>query len=157
MFIIHFWQVLTAMFSYTTGDAAGQNMTTSATWAALLWIKDTAPNETGITIREYYSKSNIGGEKQASVLSNVHGRGIHAMAEAHIPEHILKDVLKTNAQKLVEYWNLGSASFKDRAGQITKHANIANIIAAMFIATGQDAASIAESCTGALYIVQRLS
>ena len=121
-------------------------MTDNATFAAILWIKETATQELGITIKEYYGKSDIIGDKKHSDVGSLLGRGIHAMAEADIPANILNDVLKIDGQKLIDHWKLGK-QFKDRGGQSTKHINVANLLTAMFIATGQDVASVAESHT----------
>ncbi len=65
------------------------------------------------------------------------------MAEAWIPEHIVRDVLKTTIEDLVDLntaKNLIGSTIAGTIGGYNAHA--ANIVAAIFIATGQDPAQV---------------
>ena len=57
-------------FNFSTGDAAGQNMTGRATFAASSWILEQVP-----TIRRFYLESNFATDKKASQVNVMRTRG----------------------------------------------------------------------------------
>jgi hydroxymethylglutaryl-CoA reductase (NADPH) len=68
------------------------------------------------------------------------------VAEAMIPGKIVKSVLKTDVDSLVELniaKNLIGSAMAGSLGGFNAHA--ANIVAAIFLATGQDPAQVVES------------
>jgi hydroxymethylglutaryl-CoA reductase (NADPH) len=68
------------------------------------------------------------------------------VAEATIPGDIVKSVLKTTVEALVELnvsKNLVGSAMAGSIGGFNAHA--ANLVAAVFIATGQDPAQVVES------------
>ena len=68
------------------------------------------------------------------------------MCEAIIKEEVVKKVLKTNVQALVELntvKNLAGSAIAGALGGFNAHAS--NIVTAVFIATGQDPAQNVES------------
>jgi hydroxymethylglutaryl-CoA reductase (NADPH) len=125
-------RILFTRFDYTTGDAAGQNLTGKATAAACAWITS---NYAGIT--DFLLESNI-----------LRTRGKRVVAEATLPAALIEEHMHTSAEKLFrarQVSNLGGFM----AGVNNNGAHSANGIAALFIATGQDAANVAE-CSAAL-------
>ena len=132
-------RILFTRFDYTTGDAAGQNLTGKATAAACAWI--TAKYD-GIT--NFYLESNFATDKKSSQVNILRTRGKRVVAEATIPAALIETHLRTTGAKLFrarEVSNLGGFM----SGVNNNGAHSANGIAAMFIATGQDAANVAES------------
>jgi hydroxymethylglutaryl-CoA reductase (NADPH) len=132
-------------FNYTTGDAAGQNMVGRATFAACSWIMD---NYAGID--HFYLESNFATDKKASQVNIMRTRGKRVTAEAVVK----RDVLIQNMR--VEPENLAYHAGVANVGAILSGANnnglhSANAITAMFIATGQDVANVAESSAGIIY------
>ena len=131
-------------FSYKTGDAMGMNMVTVATEAACAYIEAHFP-----TARLVAVSGNFCSDKKQSSVNALEGRGKTVVAEAVINAEVLRDVLKTTAEQVhdVNYkknW-IGSAT----AGSLTQfNAHFANSIAAIFLATGQDAAQVIESSSG---------
>ena len=126
-------------FNFTTGDAAGQNMTGKATEAACRWIQ---ANYSG-TVR-YLLSGNIDTDKKHSRLNVLETRGKRVVAEATIRRDLLRSMLGIDSDAL--FWArqiqmVGSFM----AGSASNGAHAANGLAAMFIATGQDAANVAES------------
>lgn len=128
---------------YTTGDAAGQNMVTIATDALCHKIAETCP----IPISAWYIEGNFSGDKKASALGMVTGRGRKVSASVTLPEEVVTQVLGTQIEAMLAYGrvaNLGSLL----SGQLGAQAHYANGLAAFYIATGQDAACVAESAMG---------
>lgn len=88
-------RMLTVVFKFTTQDAAGQNMTTSGTWHCCKWILRNVEKELpSVQVTNFWVESNLSGDKKIAAMNLFQTRGIHAQAEAWIPEAILKSVLK---------------------------------------------------------------
>lgn len=136
-------------FVYTTGDAAGQNMTTTCTWHALLWINAQFEKETGITINNFLLEGNASSDKKVSQYLIDKGRGIKVTASCTIPETVIRKVLRTNIDQLLQFIPTSKRVAKAN-GMMAYNINVANAIAAIFVATGQDLASIHESSLGDL-------
>ncbi|MEM2943696.1 MAG: hydroxymethylglutaryl-CoA reductase (NADPH) [Methanomassiliicoccales archaeon] len=146
-------------FCYETGDAMGMNMATIATEAACKLIE----RETGAVLISI--SGNLCTDKKPSAVNFILGRGKTVHADALISADIVKSKLHTTPEAVVE------ASFrKNQVGSALAlaygfNAHIANILAAIFIATGQDPAQVVEGSMGmttcevvdgALYISLRI-
>lgn len=132
-------------FNYTTGDAAGQNMVGRATFAACSWIIDNFPN-----IMHFYLESNFATDKKASQINIMRTRGKRVTAEALIKREALIQQMRIEPERLVYHYgvaNIGSIL----SGANNNGLHSANAITAIFIATGQDVANVAESSAGILY------
>jgi len=132
-------RILFTRFDYTTGDAAGQNLTSKATAAACAWI---TANYAGIT--SFYLESNFATDKKSSQVNILRTRGKRVVAEATIPGALIEAHMHTSGERLFrarQVSNLGGFM----SGVNNNGAHSANGIAALFIATGQDAANVAES------------
>nr|WP_246414710.1 hydroxymethylglutaryl-CoA reductase [Yoonia ponticola] len=128
---------------YTTGDAAGQNMVTIATDALCREIA----GECTVPIQNWYIEGNFSGDKKASFLGLVTGRGRKVSASVTLPAAVVERTLGTTVSDMLAYGqvaNLGS----HLSGQLGAQAHFANGLAAVYIATGQDAACVAESAMG---------
>ena len=126
-------------FNFTCGDAAGQNLTGKATAAACAWI---TANYAGIT--NFYLESNLATDKKSSQVNILRTRGKRVVAEATIPSSLIEEHMHTSSERLFrarQVSNLGGFM----SGVNNNGAHSANGIAALFIATGQDAANVAES------------
>ncbi|HEY5793020.1 MAG TPA: hydroxymethylglutaryl-CoA reductase, partial [Chthoniobacterales bacterium] len=130
-------------FEYLTGDAAGQNMVTIATQAICNYIRLNSP----IQPRHSFVEANLSGDKKASSQSFQSVRGKKVSAEAVIPAHLLEKRLRTSATTMEEYWRM-SALGGVQSGTIGVQGHYANGLAALFIATGQDAACVSEAAVG---------
>jgi hydroxymethylglutaryl-CoA reductase (NADPH) len=132
-------RILFTRFDYTTGDAAGQNLTGKATAAACAWITS---HYGGIT--SFYLESNFATDKKSSQVNILRTRGKRVVAEATIPAALIEERLHTSGGRLFrarQVSNLGGFM----SGVNNNGLQSANGIAALFIATGQDAANVAES------------
>lgn len=136
------------LFSYDTGDAYGANMVMKCNHAACLWINQRFPADTGHQALDWYVDSNMGSEKKVSFLSWVNStRGKRVIAEVHLKRDVIKRVLKTTPEDLFEAYVAGITA-NGAAGIVGTNVNLANTVAAIFAATGQDIATLGESAVG---------
>jgi len=136
-------------FVYETGDAAGQNMTTAATWHVCQRIQELGRTEPALRFERFFIEGNGSTDKKVSFRSFLSGRGMRVVAECFIPRKTLQRVLKTSPQELHDM----IAIARDGAiasGAIGFNVNVSNTVAAMFAATGQDIACVHESSVGLL-------
>jgi hydroxymethylglutaryl-CoA reductase (NADPH) len=126
-------------FDYTTGDAAGQNMTGKATFMACEWIRSHYE-----PAKVYILDSNFATDKKASMINILKTRGKRVTAEVTIPEAIVRSEMNSSPFKL-EYGLKVSMIGSFMSGAMNNGLHSANALAALFIATGQDAANVAES------------
>lgn len=137
--------LLYTRFNYTTGDAAGQNMTGKATLAACEWIRDQHPLHP-----RFILSGSIDTDKKHSTMNSLRTRGRRVVAEATIRNDVLQRLMRVDTRTLFKARQVSnSGSFMAGAAYNGPHA--ANGIAAMFIATGQDVANVAESHAGITY------
>lgn len=129
-------------FSYSTSDAMGMNMVTIATAAAVKLIE----KETKAVCIALAGNYDV--DKKPSWLNFTLGRGKKVWAEAVINKKILKEVLKTDAQSIVEIVKHKTHMGSIMSGSLGFNSHFANIIAAIFAATGQDLAHIVEGSLG---------
>ena len=138
-------RILYTRFNYTTGDAAGQNLTGKATQAACHWIVEQDPG-----IERFCLESNFATDKKTSQVNVLRTRGKRVIAEATIPDALLRDVMRSDTNLIYrarQVSNLGGFM----SGVNNNGSHSANGITALFIATGQDAANVAESSAALVY------
>lgn len=132
-------------FNFTTGDAAGQNMVGKATFIACEWIMKTYPG-----IQRYMLSGAMDTDKKHSQINTLHSRGKRVVAEVLIPGDLLEKTMGVTAEVLFKARQINQVgSFM--AGSSSTGAHAANGIAAVFIATGQDAANVAESSSSIIF------
>ncbi len=132
-------------FNFTTGDAAGQNMVGKATFAACNWILE---NYSGV--RKFYLEANLATDKKASQVNVLRTRGKRVVAEAIIKKAILEQYMRVDAKNLRDLADISNVGAM-LSGANNNGAHSANAIASIFIATGQDAANVAESSAAVAY------
>jgi hydroxymethylglutaryl-CoA reductase (NADPH) len=142
-------RMLYTRFNYTTGDAAGQNLTGKATQAACHWIVENHP-----PIERYFLESNFATDKKSSQVNMLHTRGKRVIAEATIPDELFRRIMHSSSELMYrarQVSNLGGFM----SGVNNNGAHSANGITALFIATGQDVANVAESSAAFVYVELR--
>jgi hydroxymethylglutaryl-CoA reductase (NADPH) len=128
-------------FTFSTGDAHGMNMIVKAADRACRWIAA----ESGAL--EYLIFSGAESEKRASGALFAGGKGKRVVAGARIPRRTVRSLLQTTPERLADLWRhtvLGHL----QAGALGYNGHIANGLTALFIATGQDVANVANSAVG---------
>ncbi|SMQ44891.1 unnamed protein product [Zymoseptoria tritici ST99CH_3D7] len=130
-------------FKTTTGDAMGMNMISKGVEKALTIMR----TEGGFSDMAIISVSgNFCTDKKPAAINWIDGRGKSVVAEAIIPGDVVRNVLKSNVDALVELnisKNLIGSAMAGSIGGFNAHAS--NIVTAIFLATGQDPAQNVES------------
>jgi hydroxymethylglutaryl-CoA reductase (NADPH) len=120
-------------------------MVGKATYAACEWIVRNFSRKC-----EYFLSGNIDTDKKHSHLNVLFTRGKRVVAEAVIRHELMQKYMHIDASHLVRTRGVQmTGSFL--AGSSNNGAHAANALAAMFIATGQDVANIAESHAAITY------
>jgi hydroxymethylglutaryl-CoA reductase (NADPH) len=129
-------------FVFDTRDTMGMNMVTIATQKLVEFI------ETKTFCRCISLAGNYDVDKKPSWLNVIEGRGTKAWAEVTLTKKVLTTILKTTAQKAYDVWlgkcMMGSAM----SGSMAFNAQFANVVAALFLATGQDLGHVGEGSLG---------
>jgi hydroxymethylglutaryl-CoA reductase (NADPH) len=144
-------RTLHCIFHYSTGDAAGQNMVTVASDVLMKWILEEAPKQVDVEIMSHQVEGGMNGDKKVNFLSMIHGRGVRVVAECLIPDSAFRDCFKIPSQTFYQHYVRGAAA-STMIGLVGLNVNMANAIAAIFVATGQDIASVHESSVGFLNV-----
>lgn len=129
-------------FVFDTQDAMGMNMVTIATTAIASYIKE----KTGISCLSV--SGNFCVDKKPSWLNLINNRGIAVWAEVTLTKEVLARVLKTSAKKFYDVWIAKCMIGSALSGSMAFNAQFANIVAAIFLATGQDTAHVVEGSSG---------
>ncbi|CAF92135.1 unnamed protein product [Tetraodon nigroviridis] len=123
-------------FHSKTGDAMGMNMISKGTEQALCVLQQHFP-----TLQVVSVSGNYCTDKKPAAINWIEGRGKSVVCEATIPAKVVREVLKTTAAALVEVnisKNLVGSAMAGSVGGFNAHA--ANLVAAIYIACGQDPA-----------------
>ncbi|MGZ7108401.1 MAG: hydroxymethylglutaryl-CoA reductase (NADPH), partial [Methanobacterium sp.] len=129
-------------FIFTTGDSMGMNMVTIATEAALNLLT----YKTGAHLIALSGNACV--DKKPSSLNLIEGRGKSVVAEIIVPRKIVKNKLKTTPEAIVEVNTAKNLVGSAISGSMGFNAHYANMIGAIFLATGQDEAHIVEGSIG---------
>lgn len=123
-------------FQSKTGDAMGMNMISKGTEKALSRLQEEFPELHVLAVSGNYCT-----DKKPAAINWVEGRGKSVVCEAIIPANVVREVLKTSTAALVDVninKNLVGSAMAGSIGGYNAHA--ANIVTAIYIACGQDAA-----------------
>ncbi|WP_421512431.1 phosphotransferase (plasmid) [Enterobacter sp. JS8-1] len=130
-------------FVYETADAAGQNMTTNCTWHACRLIEKKLA-ESDLRPLNMMIDGNLSSDKKVSYQSMINGRGVRVIAETCLSTEVCKSVLRITPVQLLKAYHR-TAEGAVAAGMTGMNINVANVIAGLFTALGQDIASVHES------------
>ncbi|XP_019937561.1 3-hydroxy-3-methylglutaryl-coenzyme A reductase-like isoform X2 [Paralichthys olivaceus] len=128
-------------FQSQTGDAMGMNMLSKGTEQALLRLQQQFPDMEVLSVSGNYCT-----DKKSAAINWILGRGKSAVCEATIPAKVVREVLKSSTAALLELnisKNLVGSAMVGSIGGFNAHA--ANIVAAIYIACGQDPAQTVGS------------
>lgn len=152
--IYNFGRSIHVRFIYSTGNAAGQNMTTFCTSYICQWILQNFEADTQISCSQFLIEGNLSSDKKNSFINQSQGRGRTVVAEALIKKQVLKKIMKLDVTHFVQVFNR-SKSARIYSGLTGYNINVANVVAAVFAATGQDFACIHESSVAELHVEQK--
>ncbi|UVE50335.1 hydroxymethylglutaryl-CoA reductase (NADPH) [Haloferax larsenii] len=125
-------------FRYDTKDAMGMNMVTIATEAAC----DVVEDETTASLVAL--SGNLCTDKKPAAINAVEGRGRSVTADVRIPRDVVEDRLHTTPEAIAELNTRKNLIGSAKAASFGFNAHVANVVAAMFLATGQDEAQVVE-------------
>eukprot|EP00053_Salpingoeca_punica_P015383 m.141524 g.141524 ORF g.141524 m.141524 type:complete len:557 (-) comp16697_c0_seq1:1472-3142(-) len=137
-------------FACNCGDAMGMNMVTKGSVAALQVLVKQFPNAEVVSL-----SGNVCSDKKAAAVNWIEGRGRSVSAEVVLPGHVITRTLKTSVDKIIEVnlnKNLVGSAIAGSIGGFNAHAS--NIVAAIFLATGNDIAQNVES-SNCITLVER--
>lgn len=137
-------RIVYVRFSFSTGDAMGMNMITRATQEACKFINNHFP------LNGFAIESNMAVDKKPAYINTVLGRGKTVTAEVLFKEKVLARFLHTSANKIDMAYRRQVAGAQ-MAGVLGSNGHVANGVAALFLACGQDMANVSESCIGYIY------
>ncbi|MCQ2962284.1 MAG: hydroxymethylglutaryl-CoA reductase (NADPH) [archaeon] len=129
-------------FCYSTGDSMGMNMVTIATEKVLEKLYE------DLGVHAIALSGNLCVDKKPAAINVVEGRGKTVVADILIPEAIVRTKLKTTAKAIEEVNTAKNLIGSAAAGSMAYNAHFANMIGALFLATGQDAAHVVEGSLG---------
>lgn len=128
-------------FCCMSGDAMGMNMVSKGCLKAIEVLEDEFPDGILVAI-----SGNMCTDKKPSAINWILGRGKSIVVEAIIQDKIVKSVLKTTVHDIIETNKQKNHIGSAMAGSIGGfNAHAANIVTAVFLATGQDPAQNVES------------
>lgn len=129
-----------------SGDAMGMNIISKGSEAVVQYILKQFPVN---SIEVLSLSGNCCTDKKPSAMNWIHGRGKMVIAETFLPENVLDDVLHTYPENLIRLNQEKNLIGSSLAGSIGgNNAHVANVVAGIFIATGQDVAQIGTSSVG---------
>ncbi len=128
--------------SFDTQDAMGMNMATIAADK----IAGVVAKEAGVSVLSIAGNYDV--DKKPAWLNVIRGRGWEVRADIMLSATVLSETLKTTAGAMYDVWlskcMIGSAL----SGSMGYNAHFANVVAALFLATGQDPAHVVEGSVG---------
>jgi hydroxymethylglutaryl-CoA reductase (NADPH) len=133
------------ILDFHTADAAGQNMVTLCSARVCEYLVTHTP----VAPEWWVIESNMSGDKKATSLSFFETRGRHATAEVVLPRRLVLERLRTTPERMADYWRMSFVG-ATQTGSIGFSGHVANAITALFIACGQDVASVTESAVAML-------
>jgi hydroxymethylglutaryl-CoA reductase (NADPH) len=131
------------ILSFYTADASGQNMVTFCADAICADVLRRAP----VQPRRWFLESNMSGDKKATVMSFQQTRGRRVLADVTLPRELVVRGLHTTPERMCDYWRMSFVAGV-QSGSIGVAGHVANGLAAIFIATGQDVACVSEASVG---------
>jgi hydroxymethylglutaryl-CoA reductase (NADPH) len=127
--------------NFDTKDAMGMNMVTIASAK----VADLIAQGTGV--RLVALSGNMCTDKKPAAINEILGRGKSVVAGVALSHDLISSIFKTDAATLFEVNYRKNLIGSARAGSMGFNAHAANVVAAMFIACGQDAAHAIDGST----------
>jgi hydroxymethylglutaryl-CoA reductase (NADPH) len=131
-----------ARFEFDTKDAMGMNMVTIASER----MSERIEVATGAHLIAL--SGNMCTDKKPAAINLIEGRGKTVVAGVSLSAELVRSVFKTEPETLVEVNYRKNLLGSARAGSLGFNAQAANVVAAIYLACGQDAAHVVEGSSG---------
>ncbi|GAB3684774.1 hydroxymethylglutaryl-CoA reductase (NADPH) [Salinarchaeum chitinilyticum] len=136
-------------FSYDTKDAMGMNMATIATREAAALVEEETPADLVAL------SGNLCSDKKPAAINAIEGRGRTVVADVTVSADVVEERLGTTPAAIEEANTRKNLIGSAKAGALGFNAHAANVVAAAFLATGQDAAQVVEGSNAITTIEDR--
>ena len=136
-------------FGYDTKDAMGMNMATIATEAACEVVTSETPADLVAL------SGNLCNDKKPAAVNSIEGRGRTVAADVLVPHEAVERRFHTTPAAIAEANTRKNLIGSAKAGALGFNAQAANVIAAAFLATGQDAAQVVEGANTITTVEER--
>ena len=136
-------------FAYDTKDAMGMNMATIATGEACELVENETPADLVAL------SGNLCSVKNPAAINAVQGRGRSVTADVELDRELVEERLGTTPEAIAEANTRQNLVGSAKAGSLGFNAHAANVVAAAFLATGQDAAQVVEGSNAITTIEDR--
>ena len=133
-------------FKSGTGAAMGMNMITIAATNAIEAMIPRVKKELELDVTFISPSGNLCTDKKPAYIDILEGRGVSVISEATIPKKVLERTFRVTPETVAELCKVKCLQGSALAGSHGFNAHIANVLAAMYIAHGQDPAQVAEGC-----------
>lgn len=127
--------------SCDTDEAMGMNMVTIAAQAVADWVVEELASHSP---RLLTVAGNVDSDKKPSKRTHDEGRGYEATAEVLLPAVVITNILKSSAEDMAAVADAKLRKGSTIAEALGANLHAANSIAALYLATGQDAAHVVE-------------
>ncbi len=136
-------------FVYDTKDAMGMNMVTIATREAAELLEEATPASLVAL------SGNLCSDKKPAAINAIEGRGRTVAADVTIPVEVLAERFDATPAAIEEVNTRKNLVGSAKAGSLGFNAHAANVIAALFLATGQDEAQVVEGANAITTVEDR--
>jgi hydroxymethylglutaryl-CoA reductase (NADPH) len=131
-------------FRATTGAAMGMNMVTISAKSTVDKLVQHAEDKLGLHIDILSESGNMCSDKKPAYIDFIEGRGVSVTADIVVPGQLIEESFRVRPEIIVELNKVKNLTGSALAGSHGFNAHVANTLAAMYIAHGQDAAQIVE-------------
>jgi hydroxymethylglutaryl-CoA reductase (NADPH) len=131
------------VYRVSTKAAMGMNMVTIAANGATGEVVSLL-GKRGVRCRIVSESGNMCVDKKPAAINTIRGRGVSVVAEAVIPREVVRERLRAEPEAIVEINYAKNYLGSGYAGSLGHNGHVANMLAAIFIAYGQDVAQIVD-------------
>lgn len=133
-------RILYIRFVFDTQEAMGMNMITIALQHGFDQFLKQVPSSLTNEIHLSTISANVCTDKKDALINRLFGRGYSVSTESHISRKIVEKILHTTPEELVKVHTIKNLIGSNVAGSFSQNMQVANVVAAFFLATGQDCA-----------------
>lgn len=133
-------------FAFDSDEAMGMNMLTIGLGSAWAKLKEKYENVDLVTL-----SGNICTDKKDSAINRILGRGFFVQVESFIEDSVLEKVLNVKADDLLYTHLTKNLVGSNVAGSMSQNMHVANALAAVILATGQDPAHVVSGSEASIH------
>lgn len=132
---------------FNTDEAMGMNMVSVATQKIAEELEKKFSQVELVSL-----SSNVCVDKKTSAINQLFGRGYAIQASVKLSEKIIQTVLKTSAAEIFRVHHYKNLVGSNVAASLEQNMQVANVVTAFFLATGQDPAHVVEASQASVFM-----